>query len=33
MRTLAVVGRKGGSGKTTVAVNLAMAAHRHGKRC
>jgi chromosome partitioning protein len=32
MRTLAVVGRKGGSGKTTVAVNLAVAAYRRGKR-
>jgi len=32
MRTLAVVGRKGGSGKTTVAVNLAVAAFRRGKR-
>jgi chromosome partitioning protein len=32
MRTLAVVGRKGGSGKTTLAVNLAIAAHMRGKR-
>jgi chromosome partitioning protein len=32
MRTLAIIGRKGGSGKTTVAVNLAIAAHRRGKR-
>ena len=32
MRTLAVIGRKGGSGKTTVAVNLALAAERCGKK-
>jgi len=30
MRTLAVIGRKGGSGKTTVAINLAIAAQRRG---
>ena len=30
MRNIAVVARKGGSGKTTVAVNLAIAAHRRG---
>lgn len=32
MRTIAVVARKGGSGKTTVAVHLALAAHLSGKR-
>ena len=32
MKYLAVVARKGGSGKTTVAVNLAIAAHRRGCR-
>lgn len=30
MRTVAVIARKGGSGKTTVALNLAIAAHRRG---
>jgi len=30
MRTIAVIARKGGSGKTTVATNLAIAAHRRG---
>jgi chromosome partitioning protein len=32
MRTIAVVARKGGSGKTTVAVHLAIAAHLAGFR-
>jgi chromosome partitioning protein len=32
MRTIAVIARKGGSGKTTVAVHLAIAAHLRGKR-
>ncbi len=32
MKNIAVVARKGGSGKTTVAVNLAIAAHRRGYR-
>jgi chromosome partitioning protein len=32
MKNIAVVARKGGSGKTTVAVNLAIAAHRRGRR-
>jgi chromosome partitioning protein len=31
MKNIAVVARKGGSGKTTVAVNLAIAAHRRGR--
>jgi chromosome partitioning protein len=30
MRTVAVIARKGGSGKSTVAMNLAIAAHRRG---
>jgi chromosome partitioning protein len=30
MKNIAVVARKGGSGKTTIAVNLAIAAHRRG---
>jgi chromosome partitioning protein len=30
MRNIAVIARKGGSGKTTVAVHLAVAAHRRG---
>jgi len=33
MKTIAVIARKGGSGKTTVAVNLAIAAHRRAYRC
>src|SRR5580704_10556045 len=32
MRTIAVIARKGGSGKTTVAVHLAIAAHLRGKK-
>lgn len=32
MRTLAVVARKGGAGKTTVAAQLALAAHLRGRR-
>lgn len=32
MRNIAVIARKGGSGKTTVAVNLAIAAHRRAFR-
>lgn len=32
MKTIAVIARKGGSGKTTVAVNLAIAAHRRAYR-
>ena len=32
MRTIAVIARKGGSGKTTVAVHLAIAAHLRGRR-
>ena len=31
MRTLAVLSRKGGTGKTTVALHLAAAAHREGR--
>ena len=30
MKNIAIIARKGGSGKTTVAVNLALAAHRRG---
>lgn len=32
MRTIAVIARKGGSGKSTVALHLALAAHLRGKR-
>jgi chromosome partitioning protein len=32
MRILAVVGRKGGSGKTTIAMHMALAAHLRGHR-
>jgi chromosome partitioning protein len=32
MRTIAVIARKGGSGKTTVAVHIAIAAHLRGRR-
>jgi len=32
MRTIAVIARKGGSGKTTLAVHLAIAAHLRGRR-
>ena len=32
MRTIAIVARKGGSGKTTLAVHLALAAHLRGRR-
>ena len=30
MRTIAVIARKGGSGKTTIATHLALAAHLRG---
>ncbi len=32
MRTIAVIARKGGSGKTTLAVHMAIAAHLRGRR-
>ncbi len=31
MRTIAVIARKGGSGKSTVALHLALAAHLRGR--
>ncbi|MEJ0064251.1 MAG: AAA family ATPase [Caulobacteraceae bacterium] len=33
MRTIAIASRKGGSGKTTVASHLALAAHLRGRQC
>ena len=32
MRTISIVSRKGGAGKTTLAVHLALAAHLRGHR-
>jgi chromosome partitioning protein len=32
MRTIAVIARKGGSGKTTLAVHIALAAHLRGRK-
>lgn len=32
MRTIAIIARKGGSGKSTVTINLALAAHLRGRR-
>jgi cellulose biosynthesis protein BcsQ len=32
MRTIAVIARKGGSGKSTVALHIALAAHLRGRK-
>ncbi|MEI6441416.1 MAG: ParA family protein, partial [Alphaproteobacteria bacterium] len=32
MRSLAIISRKGGAGKSTLALNLAVGAHLRGRR-
>jgi chromosome partitioning protein len=32
MKTVAIISQKGGAGKTTVAIHLAVAAEEHGLR-